>query len=282
MPITVPERPVAPPRGLARLRLLTTARLEAAAADINARTPEHERARWFHHLIAVGLLIGMGALMLLSMREESPTTDETVHLTRGVSFYWGDAASLSYAHPPLGNALSALPIVIDEPHQDVTKADGYDLGQVERVARALLEEHYPDRRKWFFEARAAVALIALLMAGYAYLLGNALFGPVAGLVGLAFVALHPTLIAHGRLMTTDMPVTAAMLFCTGETILYLIGRARWHALTAALMFGAAVTTKYTALALLPVLGLLAIACAWFGLGRYAGMPRKRALLASAG
>jgi 4-amino-4-deoxy-L-arabinose transferase-like glycosyltransferase len=281
MPAAVPERPVAPPRGLARLRLLTTARLEAAAADINARTPEHERARWFHHLIAIALLIGMGALMLLSMRDESPTTDETVHLTRGVSFYWGEAASLSYAHPPLGNALTALPIVIDEPHQDVTKADGYDLGQVERVARALLEEHYPERRKWFFEARAAVALIALLMAGYAYLLGNALFGPIAGLVGLGFVALHPTLIAHGRSMTTDMPVTAAMLFCTGETVLYLIGRARWHALVAALMFGAAVTTKYTALALLPVLGLLAIACAWFGLGRYAGIPRKRALLSTA-
>ena len=80
------------------------------------------------------------------------------------------------------------------------------------------------------------ALIA--MAGYAYLLGCVLFGPLADLIGLGFVALHPTLIAHGRLMTTDMPVTAAMLFCAGESILYLIGRARWHALTAALMFGA--------------------------------------------
>jgi hypothetical protein len=281
MPSNLPERSVASPRGFTRLRLQTTARLAAAAAEINATAPKPERGRWFHHAIAIGLLAGMGTLMLTSMRGESPTTDETVHLTRGVAFYWGEAATLSYAHPPLGNALTALPIVLDQPHEDLTQADGYDLGQVERVARALLEDHYSERRNWFFEARAAVALIALLMAGYAYLLGSALFGPAAGLVGLAFVALHPTLIAHGRLMTTDMPVTAAMLFCTGEAILYLVGRARWHALTAALMFGVAVTTKYTALALLPVLGVLAIACAWFGLGRYAGLPRKRALLSTA-
>ena len=72
-----------------------------------------------------------------------------------------------------------------------------------------------------------------------------------------------------------------MLVCAGETILYLIGRARWHAITAALTFAAAITIKYTALALVPVLGLLVLGCAWFGLGRYAGMPRKRALGAAA-
>jgi hypothetical protein len=244
-------------------------------------TAVSEQPGWFHHAIAIAVLAGMAALLYTSMRNESPTTDETVHLTRGVAFYWGHAASLSYAHPPLGNALTALPIVLTEPRLDLTNADGYDLGQVERVARSLLEEHYPERRDWFFKARRAVGVVAVLMAGYAYLLGCALFGPIAGLVGLAFVALHPTLIAHGRLMTTDMPVTAAMLFCAGESILYLIGRARWHALTAALTFGAAVTIKYTALALLPVIGLLALACAWFGLGRYAGVARKRALISTA-
>jgi 4-amino-4-deoxy-L-arabinose transferase-like glycosyltransferase len=220
----------------------------------------------------------MGGMLATSMRDESPTTDEAVHLTRGVSFYWSHGASLSYAHPPLGNALTALAIVLREPavHLD-NDVEGFELGQVDRVARYLLEGHYDERRRWFFEARAAVSVIALAMAAYAYLLGSALFGPAAGLVGLGFIALHPTLIAHGRLMTTDMPVTAAMLVCLGETVLFLIGRSRWHAVTAAITFGAAVTIKYTALALLPVLGLLAIACAVFRLGRYANLPRKRAL-----
>lgn len=238
-------------------------------------------ARAGHHAIAGLLLAVMGILLITSMRDESPTTDEPVHLTRGVSFYWGENASLSYAHPPLGNALTALPVVLREPAQDVKHADGYEFGQVDRVGRALLEVDYPDRRRWFFEARAAVAVIALAMAAYTYFLGCTLFGPLAGLAGLGFVALHPTLIAHGRLMTTDMPVTAAMVVCVGELILYLIGRARWHAVTAALMFGAAVTTKYTALALLPVLGLLALVCAFFGLGRYAGVARARALKSTA-
>lgn len=220
--------------------------------------------------------------MWTSMQSESPTTDETVHLTRGVAFFWGKHASLSYAHPPLGNALCALPIVLSEKPEDLTKANGYEQGQVEIVARTLLEAHYPERRSWFVKARLVVMAMTIAMAGYAYLLGCTLFGPLAGLIGLGFVTLNPTLIANGRLMTTDMPVTAAMLFCAGESILYLIGRPRWHAVTAALTFGAAVTTKYTALALLPIIGLLALGCAWFGLGRYRGVPRKRALLSIAG
>jgi hypothetical protein len=78
-------------------------------------------------------------------------------------------------------------------------------------------------------------------------------------------------------MTTDLPVTAAMTVCMGELVLFLIGRARWHAWTAALMFGAALITKYTALALVPLLGALACGFAFFGLGRYAGLGRRRAL-----
>ncbi len=262
---------------VAWLRLAPRKRGPESVHSEAAPRPAPRRSRALYHAAALALLAGMGFLLPASMRDESPTTDEAVHLTRGVSYYWGHGASLSYAHPPLGNALAAIPVVLREQWRDVTKIDGYDRGAVDRVARALLVDHYPERRRWFFEARAAVSLIALAMAGYCYFLASALFGPWVGLVALGFVALHPTLIAHGRLMTTDMPVTAAMFVCLGEFVLFLIGRSRWHAASAALMFGAAITTKYTALALLPLLGAMAGACALLGLGRYAGMERAKAL-----
>jgi len=219
----------------------------------------------------------MAGLLFGSMRDESPTTDETVHLTRGVAFYWGAGSSLSYAHPPLGNALAALPIVLTEPAQDLTRMDGYALGQVAQVGRGLLEHHYEERRRWFFAARGGVAIMALGLGVYLYWLGATLFGPTAGLCALFFYALHPTLIAHGRLMTTDLPVTVVMMLCVGEMLLYLSGRARWHALSAALLAGIALATKYTALALLPVLGSFMLACALLGLGRFAGVARKQAV-----
>jgi hypothetical protein len=43
------------------------------------------------------------------------------------------------------------------------------------------------------------------------------------------------------------------------------------------MFGAALITKYTALALVPLLGALAGGFAFFGLGRYAGLGRRHTL-----
>ncbi|HKP55449.1 MAG TPA: glycosyltransferase family 39 protein [Polyangiales bacterium] len=270
--VTAPE-PVQPP---AILRELPSdaggTRAAAAASGKHAR-----RSARLQQAAAIALLAAMAYLLSSSMREESPTTDETVHLTRGVAFYWGHGASLSYAHPPLGNALAALPVVLREPEHDLTHSESYQLGQVDRVGKELLEDHYSERRRWFFEARSAVSLIALAMAAYCYWLASQLFGRTVGLCSLLFIALNPTLIAHGRLMTTDLPVTAAMTMCVGELVLFLVGRARWHAWTAALMFGAALITKYTALALVPVLGALAGGFAFFGLGRYAGLGRRRAL-----
>ncbi|HKU39397.1 MAG TPA: hypothetical protein VJR89_14665, partial [Polyangiales bacterium] len=247
----------------------------ASAASSN------KRSRLSYHAAALALLSSMGFLLSTSMRDESPTTDETVHLTRGVAYYWGHAASLSYAHPPLGNALAALPVVLREPALDLTRSESYRLGQVDRVGRELLEDHYDARRRWFFQARSGVALMAIGLAAYCYYLALQLFGPAAALCGLFFIALNPTLIAHGRVMTTDMPVTVAMTISLGELVLYLIGRARWHAATAALMFGAALITKYTALALVPLFGALGFGFAWFGLGRYAGSSRRSALRAVA-
>jgi 4-amino-4-deoxy-L-arabinose transferase-like glycosyltransferase len=258
------------------MRELANAEREPATHAADSGKGARRSAR-LQHASALALLAGMALLLSASMRDESPTTDETVHLTRGVAFYWGHGASLSYAHPPLGNALAALPVVLREPEHDLTQSESYRLGQVDRVGRELLEQHYPERRRWFFEARSAVSLIALALAAYCYWLGSQLFGRTAGLCGLLFVALNPTLIAHGRVMTTDLPVTAAMTMCVGELVMFLIGRARWHAWSAALMFGAALITKYTALGLVPLLGALAGGFAFFGLGRYAGLGRRRAL-----
>jgi 4-amino-4-deoxy-L-arabinose transferase-like glycosyltransferase len=55
-----------------------------------------------------------------------------------------------------------------------------------------------------------VALLSVLLAFYVYRLSRRLFGGTVGLFALGFVVLFPTLVAHGRTLTTDMPVTVAM------------------------------------------------------------------------
>jgi 4-amino-4-deoxy-L-arabinose transferase-like glycosyltransferase len=156
--------------------------------------------------------------------------------------------------------------------------DGYTSGEVWTLARALFNrESYSQRRIWFFEARAMVALMTLGLAWYIFRFAHELFGREVGLVALFFVAFNPTLIAHGRLMTTDMPVTVAMVVTLGELLRYLAGGSRDHACAAALMGGFALVAKYTGLLVIPIAGLIVVLAVLLRLGRYATATRWQAL-----
>lgn len=230
-----------------------------------------------HHAVAAGLLIGMGLLLVLSIREESPTTDEAFHLTRGLAYFWGPDTSLSYAHPPLGNAFAALPVVLSEREHAMGRLPGYAEGNVSEVAKALMASSYKQRREWFEAGRLAIAALTLVLGGYLYAWALALFGARTALVCLFFYATQPALIAHGRLITTDMPITFAMVASTCELARYVAGHRALHGAAAALFAGIALATKFTGIALAPITVLLVLGCALVGGGRFAGAPRSAAL-----
>lgn len=227
------------------------------------------------------LLIVFALVLGMSMRDESPTTDEPLHLTRGLAYFWGPDASLSYAHPPLGNAWGALPIVLTEPRIALGEMDGYARGEVWAVTRGLFADHYAARRVWFFEARAMIALACVLLAFYVYRLGVRFFGHVVGVWTLLFFVTHTTLLAHGRLMTTDMPATVAMVFAVGELVTFLNGGSRWHGASAALAVGLSLVTKYTGSLLVPLATLAVVVTAGLRMGRYRGLSVRSALWSAA-
>ncbi|HVZ37536.1 MAG TPA: glycosyltransferase family 39 protein, partial [Polyangiaceae bacterium] len=230
--------------------------------------------------IVAALLVLQFALLVTSMLDESPVTDEPNHLTRGLAWFWGPDTTLSWAHPPLGNVIAALPVVLSSDRVEMGNFRSYRGGDVYSVAKDLLDKKYDQRRGWFFEGRVMIALLSVGLAFYVYRLGKRLFGVAVGLCALGFFVLHPTLLAHGRLVTTDMPVTVAMTIAVGELITFLNGGARWHGAAAALGASAAIVTKYTGLALVP-LATLAVFCVMaLRAGRYRAMPRSKALLAA--
>jgi 4-amino-4-deoxy-L-arabinose transferase-like glycosyltransferase len=231
--------------------------------------------------IVLGLLAVLALLLGTSMMNESPTTDEPFHLTRGLAWFWGPDTSLSYSHPPLGNLFGALPVALTAQAQPMGDVPGYAKGEVWTVSKRFLGDHYGRKRPWFFEARAMIGVLCLLLAYYVYRLGKRLYGPAVGLCALAFFVFHPTLIAHGRLMTTDMPVTLAMVVAVGELVTFLNGGPRWHGAAAAFAVGAAMVTKYTGLLLVPLASLAVIVVAGLRIGRYRGRTIPRALSAAA-
>ena len=85
-----------------------------------------------------------------------------------------------------------------------------------------------------------------------YFAGLEIFGPVAGLFGLALVVFEPNLIAHGAYVTTDMAVTFGIF-----TTVYALYRFRVRPSIGRLAVvgaatGVALAVKHSAVLLLPI------------------------------
>jgi len=206
--------------------------------------------------IVVVLLGQMALAMSLSSRGDTPTYDEPAGLAGGIAYTQQHDLRHNFEHPPLAKLLAALPVghsgvELPSPAEFATE-DQWELG------RQILFDNGggPDRVLWL--ARLPMMLLTLAFALVVYLFARDLFGAWAALVPLAVVTLDPNLVAHGRLVTTDVPVAGFLLLT-----LWLLARASrapspWGPLVAVgAAYGLALASKYSALVLVPVVVLLA-------------------------
>jgi hypothetical protein len=101
-----------------------------------------------------------------------------------------------------------------------------------------------------------VLLLATCLTTYA--LARRLFGPPAGLLALTLAALSPSMLAHGRLVTTDIPITLCMAL-TLLSFARLLERRTWlRLLLAGLAVAAAAVTKMSWPLVIPALVAMAM------------------------
>ncbi len=235
-------------------------------------------ARWARPAtILAGVLVYAG-LAQLSMREKSPTFDEVAHLPSGyMHLLRGDFRLVT--DPPLPKALAALPLLamdVRVPEQDHAWARRrhYEFG------RRLLFE-WNDGQRLISAGRLVIvamgASLLALVAGFAW----SRWGAAVGAVALFLGALHPDLLAHGQLVTTDVPVTLLMLASLLHFERLLARPTLRGAAAGGLLLGAALASKYSSLLLPPLLLALGTAQAVAGPReeRRRGMLRVARLLA---
>jgi hypothetical protein len=110
--------------------------------------------------VALGLgLLVMSALMLNGYAHDSPTEDELTHMVRGIAYWRGADTRLSYAHPPLGNAWSALPIAWDADNPDINRLRGWKLATAATITRSYVDKDYGYARAQLMRARVATMAI---------------------------------------------------------------------------------------------------------------------------
>lgn len=217
-----------------------------------------------HLTAAVALIVAATAAAFHSASQDSLTFDEPAHLTAGVSFWKTGDFRLLYATPPLVHLWAGLPAALANPDWNIREATGWSGAEVWEVAREWLARPEAVQRS-VMPSRAMMIVLYAGCLGTVYLLARRLFGPGGGLFALLVAACSPALLAHGRLVTTDVAISLAMLLVVACFARWL-ERPSW-ALAAAtgVSLAAAALVKYSwpiVLGPLLLLGIGAAVAAW--------------------
>lgn len=221
-------------------------------------------------LITIVALAMLGVFVLqalLSAGGKSPTMDEQNHIARGYAYLRTGDLRLSREHPPLINAISALPLLVIRPqlptdHPSWASANWYAFAD-ELLWNATDADGRPiEAQKIVNWARLPIILLGLLLGMGVYAWATELHGPVAGLLALALYVFSPNVLAHTRLATNDLGLACFMFLALYTFWRFMTGPTLTGAVAAGVALGLALAAKFSAIILLPILALLVVIHAW--------------------
>jgi hypothetical protein len=157
-------------------------------------------------------------------------------------------------HPPLAKLIATLPLLLIHPRFDISRDDWKNVAEYAFGVRFLYQN---DADRILFWSRVPMVLIAAIGLLVTFLWARDLFGEPAGLFAAGMYAFSPNLLAHGMLVTTDVPLAAFEALT-----LYLFWKKR--DVYAGLALGIAMASKFSG-AFLPIL-ILALCFARDGRG----------------
>ncbi|MFE6287072.1 phospholipid carrier-dependent glycosyltransferase [Streptomyces sp. NPDC057877] len=208
---------------------------------------------WLVPLVVGVLLAQMAVAMVTAAVQQTPTIDEPVYVGAAADYLHGYGLRHNPEHPPLGKLIVAAGVAFSG-----ARVDGADFaGGQGAWGRRVLYGSGNDAGQVLLAARLPVIVLTLLFGLVVFAFARELAGVWGGLAALALYAFSPDVIAHGSLATLDVPVAGFLL-----TSVWLLWRARtrprWCLPLAGVALGAAVATKMSALAAVPVLLGLAV------------------------
>jgi Dolichyl-phosphate-mannose-protein mannosyltransferase len=221
-------------------------------------------ARYRKGILCGGLLLLMGCNLLSVIRRKSLTNDEYYHIPAGYYYLSHGNFKLNEEHPPLVKMWAALPLlVVRTPGPPLVQAPAEDpLNREHETFSQFWSMNLSESEAIAFRTRVPMILLTLALGVLIFVYARQLFGGRAALFAVLFFSLEPTVLAHGRIVQTDLPAALAYLlfFFSLRSFLRAPDLRRAFGLGGAL--GLALLTKFSLLILLPVFLIASIAMLW--------------------
>jgi hypothetical protein len=208
----------------------------------------------------IGLLAIHAAMLAWSAARLSPTIDEPAHLVAGLSYWKTGRFDLYCVNPPLPPLIGALPVVLTQPVWDETPIEEHLIGRPEfALGRRFLAENGERSLTLMMIARWACVSFSLMGALGCYFWARELYGRAAGFLAMGLWCPFPEVLAHGAVMTPDMPAAATGVWA-GFLFWKWLRNPTWKVgAIAGLLLGVALLSKTTWLILLGIWPIL-----WLG------------------
>jgi 4-amino-4-deoxy-L-arabinose transferase-like glycosyltransferase len=220
-----------------------------------ARTPN---TKLWSSAIALLCLTLFAIKAATSLVQESSTWDETHYFGVGKYILQNHRWDVPEAtlHPPLSYFIHSIPLLFFPTDPGVWKRTG-PLAGVAR-GQALLSSPANQSDRLLDLSRLMMVLTAVLLGWFVYKWSYELYGQASAILAIVLFSFCPNILAHARLITPDITVTTFSFIA-----IYYFWRLLRHdsvadAVLGGIGLGLALLSKFTAVLLCPVCGLLMV------------------------
>jgi hypothetical protein len=208
-------------------------------------------------LVAAGLLTLLAMLLFTTVRQESQTFDESIHLYAGFEYLKHGDFGTNPEHPPLAKMVAALPLLgmgLTEPAH--FSAPFFKIENFINGSKFLYGDGKAD--SILLRSRMMLAIFSVGLGWLVYLAAGEMFGPLTALIALSLFVLEPVVLSNSALVTTDMPLSCLFFGAVYAFYRFVkrpsIGRLALCAAAA----GLAMAVKHSGALVLPTLLLLGL------------------------
>lgn len=201
----------------------------------------------------------MAVLAVASMKDDAAIMDELAHIPAGYSYLSQQDYRINPEHPPLIKDLSALPLLFIQPNfpTDIKPWQEDINGQWDLGAHFLYRSDN-DADKLIFWSRIPMVMMMLVLGFSVFKWTRELFGSKTAVFALFLYVFSPTIITHGRFVTTDLGASLGFFAATYYFIRFLKKPAAKNLVTAGIIFGLAQLLKFSVFLLVPFFVFLLI------------------------
>lgn len=209
--------------------------------------------------LGVVLIIGVAVVLAItSAWDDSVIVDEVPHIGAGYSYLIKQDMRLNPEHPPLAKDLAAVPLLFLKLNQNAfeTRFWQSDLNGQWEFGRSLMFGSSNNADLIKHAAKLPMLVFFVLAAVLVFVWSRKLYGNRGAIIALILFSFSPTVIAHARFVTTDVPALFGVTLATYFFLKFLNQPGRRNVILAGLALGVALLTKFSTFLLLPFFVIL--------------------------